>query len=83
MMHNKYPTNNIGVLNSTGMENPLCEVIYEKANEKIEKLTEFIYFAGVKVSPASTVIPYSIVSYYFYFTSDLEKDAFSLPFPMW
>ena len=65
------------------MENPSCKDIYEKANEKIEKLTEFIYFAGVKVSPASTVIPYSIVSYYFYFTSDLEKEAFVLPFPMW
>ena len=83
MMHNKQPTNNTGVLNSTGMENPLCKVIYEKANEKIEKLSEIIYFAGVKVSPASTVVPYACVSYFLYFTSDLGEDAFIVPFPMW
>lgn len=64
------------------MKNPSSQAIYEKANDKIEKLTEFIYFASVNASPLF-LVPYFFMSYFLYSTSDLEKEAFSLPFPLW
>lgn len=75
--------NNINLSNSTGMENPSSKSIYEKANERIEKITEFIFFVSVKVSPIFIMIPYFFTSYFFYFTLDLGKEAFRMPYPLW
>lgn len=83
MTHNKYQTTNIDVLISTGIENPPSKAIFEKANKKIEKLTEFIFVGSSKASPLCIMIPYFTMSYLLFFTSDLEKKAFRLPFSFW
>lgn len=71
------------VFNNTGLENPSTELIYEKMNEKIEKLADMINFAMIIVTLLGMMMPNLIISYFMYFTTDLSSDAFHLAFPIW
>lgn len=69
--------------NSIGSKNSSAEAVYQESNEKIEKLTETISSAYEKFTPICIFIPYVSVSYIQYFTSDLGRKAFRLPFTLW
>lgn len=58
-------------------------VIYEKACKFVEKLSSYIYIGYVKIVLPFTTAPYLVSSYFNYYTTNLGKDAFSLPFVMW
>lgn len=63
--------------------NPRIKAICLNLIEQNEKLSEYIYFAIVKVSSPYLVLPKFLYSFYIYFTNGYENDAFLLPIPSW
>ena len=71
------------VCENTGMEMPDSKPKYEKLNENIEKWTGIYFLLAVQVTTPALLMPNFIKSFYLYFATDLESEAFSLPFPIW
>lgn len=68
----------------TGSDFSASKPIYEEANAFVEKWSNLIYFAFVKVTFPGILVPYLIRALYVsYFTTDLIEDAFQLPFIIW
>lgn len=64
--------------------NPKSKKIFTEANENIEKYTKLICFVSIQISHPGLILPNFIISYYNYFTTDLEGgEAFTLAFPEW
>lgn len=58
-------------------------IIIGKANQQVERWSEIIFFVAVKVAPLCGTLSRLAGSFYFYFTTDLDREAFELPVPMW
>lgn len=71
------------LFHNTGLENPTLKVMYENMNEKIEKRGEMVHFALMDITLHGIMIPNLIMSYFNYFTTDMDRDAFRLAFPIW
>lgn len=56
------------------------QAIYDKLNEKIEQFSKRFYFIYVQCTTIGVVMPVSLTTLYVYFTTDLGRDAFQLPF---
>lgn len=56
---------------------------YERSNRFVEKWNEIIFILTVKVTPICGVMSALSYSFFVYFTTDLGRDAFLLPAPMW
>lgn len=54
--------------------------IYIKLNEKIEQFSQRFYFAYVQCTIIGIMIPNFLKAFFIYFTTDLNGDAFQLPF---
>lgn len=67
----------------TGLAYPLSESIYKTFNKYVETFSEFMYIGLVKMVPICSMSPLLIISYHSYYITDLGRDAFVLPFPMW
>lgn len=67
----------------TGSTNPISKQIYENTNDFVEKWSKIIHFAHEKVTFPFVTFPYVILSYFLYFNTDLDGNAFSLPFKFW
>lgn len=65
-----------------GFENQTKTSIYVDFNEEMEKWTTKLYIA-FKVTVAILFIPKFLISYFLYFTTDLNGDAFNFPFLLW
>lgn len=61
---------------------PSSKNIYEKANRRVEKWSKFIYFYIVQISPL-ILLPKFIISFFYYFTTDVGNDSFELMISMW
>lgn len=66
-----------------GLLNPTSVIIYEEANAFAEKWINIITFVFVKVTLPGITIPFFLISYLLYFTTDLGEDSFLLPFVAW
>lgn len=55
----------------------------EKTNELVEKLCKLAYVVIVKVAVPGVIVPKTLASYFAYFTTDANRDAFELSIPMW
>lgn len=66
-----------------GLENPFSKSLYIEMNERIEKISKILYFTIIKVTLPALMIPNLVVSFFLYFSTDLENEAFILPFPIW
>lgn len=66
-----------------GMENPASKKIHEETYENIDKCTRYLYYFCVKITVPGVMIPQMITSYLNYFTTDMGKEAFKLPYPEW
>lgn len=66
---------------SLGLENPASKVIYEGANKEVEKITKWFYFAFVKASTMTAVLPKLIETLYSHLATD--NGTYQLPFIMW
>lgn len=56
---------------------------YIKLNENIEKWTGIFYFLIVQMTVPVIFIPNLIITFYLYFATNLEGEAFILPFLIW
>lgn len=54
-----------------------------KSNEQSEKMCQTLYFALLKVTAPCAMIPKLLISFYGYYTTDLQSDAFVLGMPKW
>lgn len=63
--------------------NPEWKFKYSNLNDKIEKWSNILYSALIKVSVPGILLPNFISSYYLYFSSDLGSEAFGLPYLFW
>lgn len=66
-----------------GVENSASRKIYEIFNAQFEKFTKIIYFMSMNVTMLGIMTPNLIYSYFVYFTTESESDAFTMPFPEW
>lgn len=67
----------------SGLDYPESMALYVVANERIEKISEFLYFIVLKVAPPCVIFPKLFASLHAYSTTDLGSEAFKLPLPMW
>lgn len=63
--------------------NPASRAIHEKTNRIIEKLSETIHFATIKLGVLGLILPKAVTSYFIYFTTNAGSAAFDLPFSTW
>lgn len=57
--------------------------MFEKTNQRVEKMSDFVFMVVAKIAVQCAILPKCIGSFGDYFMSDLGRDAFQLPFPMW
>lgn len=67
----------------SGHENPNSNAIYTHADQTIEKITKILFFVSIKIFYPIVVMPIYIFKFYLYFASDMDNDAFQMPFPYW
>lgn len=70
---------NLFVLGSN--KSPVYRSKYEKTNHLVDKMSEIIHFAAIKLGVAVVVLPKAIISYFMYFTTDAGTEAIELPLP--
>lgn len=59
------------------------EVVCSQTNQQVEKWSEIIFFVIVKMAPLGGTLSRVVGSFFFYLRTDLGRDAFELPVPMW
>lgn len=75
--------NKISISQIVGLENPESKLLYEKHNQQVDKLVKTLIFAVTKVSLNLALWPMCLVSYFTYYTTDMQSDAFKMPFFLW
>lgn len=68
---------------SFSVNNQVSKEKYDGTNILVEKLSEIIYIALVKVTVPGFVIPIAIICYFRYFSLNLDNDALLIPLPLW
>lgn len=66
-----------------GLVYPTSKAIYRKCNRFNEKTTKNIIFRSIYIAYPLVMIIMLVGIYCVYLTTDLGKDAFQLPFPVW
>lgn len=67
----------------SGMRNsPTSIAKHSEFNELVEKLCKILYIVMVYISVPIILLPKTVISLYTYYTTDIEGDAFQMPFPM-
>ena len=66
-----------------GIENPSTKKMYEQVIKNIEKFTQTIDFMFINLTLPGVMIPRLIISYLNYFSTNLGREGFKLPFPEW
>lgn len=68
--------------NPIGMQNSQSKQMYNEMSEKIEKVSEILYFVLVKMTVPGVLLPSCLITIYNYFILDLKDESFFLPFPI-
>lgn len=55
----------------------------DKINRVVELLSEAINVVVAKIGVPGIILPKAIYSFYVYFTTDTQNDAFELSIPLW
>lgn len=66
-----------------GIKNSSLEIIYVKSNEQTEKWCKLIYFALAKVTAQCAIWPTFVMSYFTYYSTKWQNEAFEMPVLMW
>lgn len=56
--------------------------MYLELNEKIERMSKFVYTIFVEASVAGLLIPTMLITLVNYFVYDLKDDSYALPTPV-
>lgn len=70
-------------VNILGTENSASIDIHEATNRQIEKICRILHMAMSKVPPHFVIWPKYFGCLGIYFTTDLGREAFELPIPLW
>lgn len=63
--------------------NPKAEKLYGETDKFVEKWSEIIYLSMMRISCFMVIVPFGVVSYFIYFTTDSGRESFHLPFLFW
>lgn len=66
-----------------GMHHAASKMIHEEANRRSEKWNGILIFVLMKIMPFLASIPTFIVSFFNYFTTELDGEAFQFVLPLW
>lgn len=77
--------NNVQILLNLviGIKNPTARKMYEEANETVEKWSNLVHVAFIKISSPCVCFPCLFVSYFLLYTSESKDDVYILPFKPW
>lgn len=64
-------------------DHPILKMKYEQSDRLAEEWSEIIFMLTVKLTSICGVMTTLTYSFFVYFTTDLGRDAFLLPIPMW
>lgn len=67
----------------TGLDNPSTHTLFEETNLKVEKFTKTFFFIHMKIMFPFFMALRLAISFFMYFTTDAENDAFNLLLPFW
>lgn len=66
-----------------GLKNPSSQTIYFEIDDKLRKWFRFLNIFMVQMSPVAVTLPMFVTGIFAYHFTDLGRDAFALPFPIW
>lgn len=66
-----------------GLKYPAPRAEYEKVSRSMDKLGKIMLFAAMGAFLICMVVLECVASFTIYFTTDLGRDSFVLPIPMW
>lgn len=66
-----------------GSKSSAAKLLYVETNKFVEKWSGFVYIIATKTILPCLMLPYMGVSYFFYYHSDLGRNAFFLPLVVW
>lgn len=67
----------------SGCEYPRAEELFLKTNQRVERLSEIVFTAYLKILVQFVMLPKCIVSFCLYFIVDRGRDSFYLPIVLW
>lgn len=66
-----------------GSKYPASKALFDKTNQQIEKWSKILFLISNKIFVPFLLLLFSIGSLIVYATTDLDRDFFVLPLPMW
>lgn len=67
----------------SGCKYPQSRTFFLKINQQVERLSELIFMWVMKILLPFEVLPKSLACFGIYFLTDVGRDSFELPFPIW
>lgn len=64
------------------MRNPQSKHIYYEMSDRIEAVSDIVYFVLVKMTMPGVVLPSYLITIFNYFILDLKDESFFLPFSL-
>lgn len=65
-----------------GLHSAVARIIYNKLNERIEKMSELLYLAAIKITCPAAILPAFMIFVTDYFKDNLSDESFYLPYPV-
>lgn len=69
--------------NILGLDDPISKTIYKQSHQLVEKWSQFVISVMVRFTIPIFMWPTFIISYFKYYMTDLQADAFQMPYPFW
>lgn len=66
-----------------GCKYPKSRRFFLKTRRQVERLSDVVFKAVIKIAVQFLMLPKCLVSYGVYFMTDSGSDSFELPVPMW
>lgn len=67
----------------TGSRSQTAKAIYTETSQTTEKWTQRAFILMTIVTPVCLTLPLTLVDFFIYFTTDLGREAFDMPFSTW
>lgn len=67
----------------SGMHYAISKTVYEETNRRSEKLSGILILVSTKVMMFFGLLPPFIISFFNYFTTEMDGEAFQFVLPLW
>lgn len=82
IQHNSNTLSNSEII-LLGMHHATSKALFEGTNRRSEKLSGILIFALMKIFPFMISMPTFIISFFNYYTTELDEEAFQFALPLW